>query len=195
MPAEVAAPGRCHLAFGIPLDLAGFRRDLESPEKDFVRSCCPLWPRYRSHVIAPATRLIDDSIGRGVNVVRDATAADLAELFRQPSDAVIVVSHWLDDQIELADGMYRIEDIVACVPETFDGVIDLCVCNPEPLAIALRERRLSCITRYAQIPAIPYILFGYYRALLHRLARQDCSYLTASVEVIRLLMTPSKEKR
>ncbi len=192
-PERIPSLDRCRLLFGVPLDLQGFRRDLENPGKDFVRNCGPVWPQYRWSVVDPAAKLIAAARAAGAAVVVDATLADLAVAFRGPTDLLILVAHWLPGRIELADAIHDIADIIAAVPEGFDGAVDLCVCQSEDLAIGLRHHRPNSVVRFADVDAVPRLWFGYLRALLARLQARDATYMQAATEVLLLFMNDRRK--
>ena len=95
---------RCRVMFAVPLDTNGFGADLESDARDFVRSCCPEWPRYRREVIDPAMKVIGAAREFGAGVLTDATLDDWSAMLRQPLDLVVLVAHWLDNTINFATG-------------------------------------------------------------------------------------------
>jgi hypothetical protein len=193
---RIVAIERCRVMFAVPLDAAAFRADLESEDRDFVRSCCPEWPLYRREVIEPAMKVIGDARRFGAGVSTAATIDDWGAMFGEPLDVVVLVAHWLGDTVEFRDGMHSVGAVIGRIPAAFDGAIDLCVCHPEALAIALRDLFPRSVTHYASAAADPRVFFPYLRALLWRLSRGDCSYLTASSEVVTaFLQGPGKRDR
>jgi hypothetical protein len=187
---------RCRVMFAVPLDAVSFRADLESGERDFVRSCCPEWPLYRREVIGPAMKVIEAARQFGAGVITGAAIDDWGAMFRQPLDVVVLVAHWVDETIEFRDGMHPLRAVVERIAAGFDGAIDLCVCRPESLAIAIRDLFPDSLTHYPNVPANPRVFFPYIRALLWRLSRGDCSYLTASSEVVTaFLQSPGDRRR
>jgi hypothetical protein len=193
---RIVAIERCRVMLAVPLDAASFRADLESADKDFVRSCCPEWPLYRREVIDPAMKVVEEARRLGADVITSATLDDWGAMFGEPLDVVVLVAHWLNDKVEFRDGMHSVRAVVDRIPAGFDGAIDLCVCHPEALAVALRDLFPDSLTHYPSVPADPRVFFPYIRALLWRLSRGDCSYLTASSEVVTaFLQAPGRNRR
>jgi hypothetical protein len=137
-------PDECVIVFGIPTSKASFVRHLaERNRHDFVPNVCPAWPAYERMVehfdlVVPRIRLFE------VDLRQDARLSHFAEAFVNRR-VVILSSHWINDQVEFDDGLYGIDAVASAVPETFDGVIDLCVCHPDALVMRLRRDRPGCL--------------------------------------------------
>jgi hypothetical protein len=182
-------PRDCTILLGVPTDLAGFRHDLDAENKDLVRNRCPVWPRYRQEVVVPADRLI--AIGReyGATLRRDAALSDIGPACRGDSSVVIFVGHWTTQCVEFFDGLHPFRDIVDEVPTEFEGFLDLLVCAPDALAIALRDLRPRAIIRFAMKTAvIPAIWFGFFEVLFASLAEHRCPYMAAFSEITELFL-------
>ena len=181
---RIADIRRCCVIFGVPLDNAGYRKDLEREDVDFVRFSGMTWPTYRQEVAEPAMRIIAEANQFGARVITDATLDDWEAMFHEPLDVVVLVTHWFGESIELRDGMHDVQAVIQRISPGFNGALDLCVCHPEPLAIAIRDFFPDALAHYPSVPANPRVFFPYIRALLWRLSQGDCSYLTASTEVV-----------
>jgi len=191
---RVVRPRDCAILFGIPTTYDAFRHDLGAANKDLVPNGCPVWPRYRDEVIAPADGLIAAAEARGVLVRRDVRLGDIAAAHDGQRTVVILVSHWTRDRIELADGLHPFHDVVERVPQDFTGFVDLCICISEPMAVSLRALRPRCIIRSAlQTYIIPRIWFGAFEALLASLDEHPRPYMDAYNEIIGLFLDGGKD--
>ena len=197
MPADAylrtVSIGRCRVVVGIPLDLAAFRADLERPDADFVH-CHPIWALYRREVIEPAAHVLETARRVGAGVITGATLDDFEAMFTEPLDVIFLITHWCGETIEFRDGLHPVQSVIERIPPRFDGAIDLCVCHPESLAIAIRDRFPEVVTHYPRIPAKPRAFFPYVRAMLWRLSHGDCSYLTASSEIVGAFLAPARRR-
>lgn len=186
-------PRDCAILFGIPTTYSSFRRDLGATNKDLVPNGCPVWPRYRDEVVAPADRLITAAEARGVLVQRDVGIRDIAAMYDGRRTVVILVSHWTHDRVELADGLHPFREVVEQVSEEFTGFVDLCICVTEPMAVLLRAMRPHCIIRSAlQTYIIPRIWFGAFEALFASLDEHPRPYMDAYNEIIGLFLDEGK---
>jgi len=201
MPAEapyqrIVSMSRVRVMFAIPLEEKEFARDLGRSDVDFVRNCClGEWLPYKREVIQPARRMIKEARRFGARVITDASLGDWGAMFGEPLDVVILITHWLGDTIEFRDGMHSVSDVVGRMPAGFNGAIDLCVCHPEPLAVAIRDDFPEAVAHFPAIPANPRTFFPYIRALLWRLSAEDCAYLTAAREIIDAYVTAEPADR
>jgi hypothetical protein len=187
---RITRPENCVLGFGIPTTPEAF---LEShrygPAGCFAQSFST--PNgnadvnaYQMEVIVPCQRLGTEIRRLGALVVPDLTLAGYNRLFHDPkTHAAIVFSHWGGDYIELQDGPASAGAIIAAIPQSFAGVVDLCVCHPEALISPLRASRPQCLIRYVSVKATPIIWLHFFRDLFHYLRRRPTSYLDASIEL------------
>ena len=141
-------PDQCAMLFGVPIEEREFRPALADPARDFVRNCCPIWPLFRREVAVPGASLIAHARSLGVTIHTGATPETIAEACGVAA-VVVIVSHWVASRVEFRDGMHPIDAVVDAVPDAFDGFVDLLICVPRPLALALRARRPNCLIRYA----------------------------------------------
>jgi len=185
------SPEECVILFGIPTDYAGFRRDLSSSNKDLIPNSGLVWPQYRSEVVAPVERLIAAAEKLNVRVQRDVELQDITNACDGRHLVVILVSHWTDDCVELADGLHPFKDVVVSVPDDFEGFVDLIICVPDSLGIALRDLKPNCIIRFARgTYIIPSLWFGILQAVITNLGEAPRPYMDAFNDLIARFSQP-----
>lgn len=81
--------------------------------------------------------------------------------------------------VEFADGLAPIERVVSSVPETFDGVLDLTVCNSTVLAEEVRRRCRRGLIVANAFPATLDIRMEFYNAAMDLVQRRQVSYQDA----------------
>jgi hypothetical protein len=139
--------------------------------------------------VAPAERLIARALEYQVVVRRDATLSDIRHACNGGSSVVIFVGHWTAECVELFDGLHPFREIVEEVPMEFEGFLDLLVCAPDALAIALRDLRPRAIVRFAmKKDVLPVYWFGLFEALFASLAERPRPYMAAFSEIVDLFL-------
>ena len=134
-------------------------------------------------------RVLLGPLGARVVVIERATLVAVSAACNARTPVVIVVSHWAGGTVELYDQMHPMDTIVQAIPDDYDGFVDLLICIPRPLALALRDSKPDCLIRYAEAKVRPRLWFPYFEALFHRLSAGDVSYLDSSREVLLAFMT------
>lgn len=184
--ATVVNPRDCAIAFGIPTCQMGFEGRLKYGTCDYLLRFSG-WSEYEVRFVRFLTELEPGLLEIGVTVVRDVTASSFAELFERHR-VVVLFSHWNDEDpdfplgaVELNEGPVAIDTIVNAVPQDFDGFLDLCVCHPKHLAVALGEARPRCRVKRLDNIAQPDFWLYFYGTLFHRLYESPTSYSKALV--------------
>jgi hypothetical protein len=132
----------------------------------------------------------------GVEVRTEVTLEQFGHLFGiEQFDVIILFAHWHSKAVEFHSGLVDIPSIVENVPINFDGIIDLCVCHPEALAIALRVSRPNCLVKYVNEKADPAFWLYFYLALFTHMNQHDLGYLTALADVIREFLRKKGKRR
>ena len=141
-------PSDCALLVAVPLQRSEFLADLAAGT-DFLaqfvaaqrsRDIDILWATYDASA-GVAAASAERARRHGVTVVQRAGLADFARALNA-FQVVTLVAHWRAGglAIEFADGLAPIERVVAAVPQDFDGVLDLTICNAGLLAQEIRRR-------------------------------------------------------
>jgi len=196
----VIRPEQCVIAFGIPLTETGFRADLARDDKDFAKQF-QYWGRYHSEIASTVERLEPVLRGLGVQVVRDVPLNEFGQLFRKPEFRVVTLfSHWQkadgvqEASVEFADGLKKVSSIVDEVPDSFSGVIDLCVCHPDELAAALRKRCPQGLVKDTSVQATPSFWLHFYHALFTFLRSTGATYFDAVTRVIEEFVKVARQR-
>ena len=176
---KIIKPENCVMAFGIPITKEDFLKDLKNPYKDFARRFKGGWTQYYHQIVSNSDTILPEIRKYGAEI--QTIASDrFRNIFKENKyDIIILFSHWQKDTIELYDKAVGITEIVQLIPYEFNGIIDLCVCHPEKLTIALRKERPNCLIRYAQNKATPFIWLYFYLFLFKQLQAKDVNYLEA----------------
>lgn len=183
---QVVKPSDCIMAFGIPTSRRAFNEALANPtNRDFVVNCCPVWEKYDYEIVSEVEFVEPAIKALGARVVHDLTLEGFGELFRRRPGAIILFCHWQNEAIEFADGLKTVPDVIDKVPIDFSGLLDLCVCHPESLAVSLHNSRPNCLTRFTNKAATPAYWLYFYWALFKVLKDSDTTYLDALEATVR----------
>ncbi len=165
----------------VPTSREAFDRDRWNPEKEFVPRLCPVWAQYDVTVLRTYTRERRRWKRLGAAVVEDATFAVFRErLKRRDRFVAVLFAHWSEDAVEFADRIVPVSEIISAVPTAFSGVLDLCVCHPEELALGLRDSHPNILVKYLpRQKATPALWMSYYSIFLELLVREPRPYLAA----------------
>ena len=83
--------------------------------------------------------------------------------FQSLPAVVTIVGHWdHSDQVELHDGLHPWQAIARICPDDFSGIIDLCVCHPEPLVRHLKSTQCGLVRHKVGGPSNPVVWLGLY---------------------------------
>ena len=195
---ERVRPSDCALAFGIPTCEWSFYGALKRDTSHYASkySSYPEYSEYRRQsgvwlleAITPAL------VSAGVNVVTDLTLNDLENLFLRHR-VIILFSHWIppvdgfpQGAVELSDGPAGVEDVIASIPEQFDGYLDLGMCFPESLVEALLAERERCHVKFLRHDADPTILLYFYGELFLLLSKHSMPYADALIRTRKHLLS------
>jgi len=195
---KIIKPYNCVLAFGIPTSEQEFYQDILQPNKEFVKYCCSGWPKYYYEVVSLIEHITPKLQALGVNIVNKLTLNEFARLFQENRFSVIIlVAHWKkedingDEFIEFYDGLANVYDVANQIPQDFSGILDLSVCNPEKLALILRNRKV--LTRYIPKRTIPYIWLSFYTVLFDLLYSHNLAYFDAFEIIANEILDQNKK--
>lgn len=180
---RIVKPSNCAFVFGIPTSQEGFRMAEQSNNADFAKGFAGGWAQYYLQFVRDLESVEPLLRKWGVVVIHNATFGDFAKVFSGRFDVVILFSHWDDDAIEFRDGPAGTQALLAAIPLTFAGIVDLCVCHPMSLVRELRDHRPNCIVKYLPTEAAPHYWLYFYRTLFNQLQNQNLSYLAAIEQV------------
>jgi hypothetical protein len=141
--AKLVEPRDCVIAFGIPVSLAEYRRDIEAGARhDFAKRVSTRWRYYQWAVVRHSDKLLPIMRENGARVVTNLTLAGFGACLADRTCSVfILVSHWTTHGVEFADGLATVDDVLASIPDEFDGILDLCVCHPDALVSRIRAAK------------------------------------------------------
>ena len=126
----------CKVLVGIPSTTAELDDYVFNPRgRDFLRSQGLSIQKYRQQILEPFAELAQTWQKMGVKIYPGATLDTFATALDDgPTEALILISHWLDEPepaIELFTGMEPIAAVVATFPPDLTAVIDLCICTSD----------------------------------------------------------------
>jgi hypothetical protein len=190
---KIVKPEDCVLCFGIPTTGDEFLRKLECSDSGFASLFSKKYGHgpqglngYRREFLEDLEEIEPVLVNLDLQVVHETQLQDLRRLLCESNyDVVIVFSHWEKNAIELADGFAQTTVLLDQIPQSFSGIIDLCVCNPEPLTTELRLSHPNVLIRYSKGKAKPYFWLYFYRVLFEHLKQQNVTYLKAVEDVVR----------
>lgn len=178
---RVVKPRDCVIAFGIPTTREAFSRALLTPQgRDFVPNCCPDWQDYYFQIGSYVDRIVPSVEALGATVVRDLPLKGFGELLRGGRHSVVILfSHWCGEAVEFADGLAPVASVVREAPDSFRGILDLCVCHPDSLAAQLGDKWPHSVVRFTGVEATPAVWLYIYLFVMRTLSREETTYLDA----------------
>ena len=180
---QVIKPSNCVFAFGIPTTKDDFYHDYwnSSNGKDFISGSQITWNKYNYEIVSFIEDFEKTVKAIGLNIKHQLTLQEFGSLFLLTDIyAIVLFSHWKDDQVEFFDGLKSIDSILEVIPNNYYGVIDLSVCHPVNLALAIRkEKGIDNIIRYSLKASTPAYWLSFYKGFFRLLYEEDLNYLTA----------------
>lgn len=79
--------------------------------------------------------------------------------------------------IELADGMHTVPEFIEAIPRSFDGVLDMTVCNSVIVGAAVKRARPDCLVAVNRYPAEMHVRMTFYALAVESLARRNAPYI------------------
>lgn len=176
----VVFPHNCVVAVGLPSSQASFDHSAEASADAYASQFIGGWAQYRVQWMQPLEHFSRVFRSLGVVFLPDVTLESLAESFADPAvSAIVLVSHWGDSAIELANGFVSVDQVVEIVPIDFKGVFDLCVCHPNGLATELGRHRPNCLVRFTPKSVRPLWWLAYFEGFFQMLSTGKLNYLQA----------------
>lgn len=180
-------PSDCAMAVAVPTSRDSYLEHIAAPRhRDFVPRICPVWAKYQRELVEPFAEVLPRIQGAGVKVVVRATLKDWAALLSDGFAVVVLIAHYNSWAVEFYEGMVDIDQVVAAVPQGYEGVLDLCVCHSERLVTSLKLGR-NCLVRFSSASATPSVWAYFYSVLFEVMTAQRCDYLSAVEKATRLL--------
>lgn len=142
-----------------------------------------IWSKYYHQFIRELEFIKPKLIDTGLKIKHNLTLVDFHQMFNTYC-VVVLFSHWKDDTVEFYDGLKNISEIVEGIPSDFHGILDLCVCHPDGLALLIRKKKPNCLVRYIPKKATPLFWLNFYLVLFTYLKSIDLPYLKALEDVI-----------
>ena len=184
-------PNDCALLVAVPLQRSEFLADLAAGT-DFLahfvaaqqsRDIDILWATYDASA-GVAAASVERARRRGVKVLRRAALADFTRCLNE-FQVVTLVAHWRVGglAVEFADGLAPVDRVVAAVPQTFDGVLDLTICNARVLAQEIRRRCPRGQIIDTPFPATLDLGLEFYNATMDLVQRRQMRYQDAILGV------------
>ncbi|MBF0338860.1 MAG: hypothetical protein HQL05_13650 [Nitrospirae bacterium] len=191
MTRRIVKPNNCALAFAIPLDEKSFEQNRKVPDREYIRmKFKDDWNGYYIKVARIYENFKTNFQQLGVNVFYNVTFDCFKGLLeREEFDVIIPFAHFNNKESELHkpgmeffDGFATIPEIVDAVPYDFTGILDLDVCNSEPLVVKLKEKNLKYLIKSGYGEATPVVWMGFYLMLFRYLYDNNATYIEALEE-------------
>ncbi|HXC08752.1 MAG TPA: hypothetical protein VNV61_07475 [Steroidobacteraceae bacterium] len=181
-------PGEITFAFCTPTTLDGYRAHmLDARLHHYARMVSPKEADFADVVIRPYEQFIEAIGGLGAKIALSVNLAAFGALLAEPQcRCLILIAHWHEEQVEFFDGLTDFCNVVAAVPQRFEGILDLSICNAKPLALALRKAHpeLGPI-KFSTGPVNYAFWLIFYERLLRRIAGAPMDYWDAHEAVMR----------
>jgi hypothetical protein len=79
--------------------------------------------------------------------------------------------------IELSDGMHTVADFIGAIPPSFEGVLDMTICNSVIVGAAVKRARPDCLVAVNRYPAEMHVRMTFYGLAIESLARRPARYI------------------
>jgi hypothetical protein len=161
----------------------------------FAEAFAGRWTLYKTVVLAELERAIQEWVTTGVRCIRNASVLDWRR-YLQTQGAVFLFSHSVRGAaIELTCGAVANADLAADVPQTFDGVLDLCACRGKALAMEIRKRVKGGLIRFSDRRLSVDTWATYFTVLFRLLGTGEHGYLAASEKATSLMLGGARWRR
>jgi hypothetical protein len=185
---------KCLLCMTLPLTQEKFFDELhESNPKDFAKTYkreVPVlsdqfcWERHEK-LINYFDRVQHEVKDSGINVITDFSLSHMKCINNY--DVVTIIGHWLEEsqKIELADGVYSIDDFINAIPMGTECMLDLTVCHSSILLkkIKNRFRKKIIVFGFSKRIITQYWLLIYLTVIREMNRNKSLNYLGASASV------------
>ncbi len=144
---EICKISECCILFGIPMsesELSDAMRRV--PQSDFLRGREER--DYRIDTIPHARFALDNIQKTKIEVIRSVKYTQVINCYKNYK-YIILFNHWIEknDCVEFFDGEIPYSTIANDIPDGFQGIIDLCICNPQKLSDMIQSRGLNTLCR------------------------------------------------
>lgn len=181
-------------AFCIPVTRSDYEcASINHEGGDFIRSCTTSYAKYKFEIIDNLRE--QRNVSLGVKVVDRVTLTKFKSLFDEKRPLIILVAHSKDgESIEFFDQVVDKEEMLRCIPLSFNGVIDLCVCSPIGVAEYIDLRRPNCFVRYTQAKSSIMMWMNFYNVFFDFIAVANLNYYKAFEKIaLEILKQKSHE--
>lgn len=79
--------------------------------------------------------------------------------------------------IEFSDGLHNIAQFVETIPDNFDGLLDLTVCNSVIVGEVIKFNRPKCLVAVNRYPTQPHVRLAFYKLAIEMLSRRPALYI------------------
>ena len=181
---DITLPENCAIVVGIPTSARSFSQAKLQTDRTFGAQFLGGWEQYQSQWIRHFVPFKETVQAWGVAVSEEVDLLHFGATFQRPGiHVVILFSHWSDDEVEFSDGFAKVEAIIAQIPRSFCGIVDLCVCHPRLLANELVVHRPNCLVRYSPRKSKPTYWLFYFMAVFAVLRNGRSNYPEAMRDV------------
>jgi hypothetical protein len=129
-------------------------------------------------------------------VAHDVSLKDFGKLLYEGQHSVVILfSHWRGEAVEFADGLAQAPAVICEVPNSFRGILDLCVCHPDSLAIQLGEKWPDSVVKFTGVETTPALWLYIYLFVMKILNEENTTYLDALERVINVFLAKGRTRQ
>jgi len=192
-------PRQCALLVCIPTQGTTFRQHL-ARDRGYIkgiaasagwtaRSADAAWSLYKSRIADPVSTAAKRAHALGAKVVTNALITDLGKSCRTHR-VVTLFAHCeaaasSDSLVEFADDLIPLERVVAELPNSFAGVLDLALCNSWRLGESIKTQLPRCLVVMHARRVQPAFRAAFYRGVIEELALRPRRYTDVVVELAK----------
>lgn len=189
-------PSDCCFMCCLPLTEEQFKLDKENLFKHFVREHLPknkpseykqgtLWNVYKEEVVNPYHKLKKQFCQFGFSFMELVTFDDFINSI-ELHHVNILFSHCKTGEkeaIEFYDKLVYQNEFIDSIPFNYNKVIDLSVCKPEHIALALKDQRRTAIVKSSNKPISFMYWLYFYGITFEIIYKQKVEYYSNALEL------------
>jgi hypothetical protein len=181
----VDKPEDCTLLIGIPISLQDYDQYKSGElQSDFLTRCCTTRVKFYNEVCEPVANSLGKITKYGCKICPKVSEYDIKNAFEKR--VVIIFSHWDNKTLEVNGQMVPDASICNLIPKNFNGIIDVCACQPEDhFTVALKNQAPAATVKCTLTKITPAFWIEIIQLTLYLLRRYNIDYREASTLVLK----------
>lgn len=181
-------PLDCTLIVGIPVLMEDFDRfKVGRINSDFLASSCTSRLKFFNEISLPVVSTLRKIKKYNCEILIRPRNQDVLSAFKKK--VVIIFSHYNGELLELNGTLLSDKDFCRLVPPDYDGIIDLCACQPNAhLVVSLKQHVPRARIKHTIACITPAIWIEVIRLTIKHIAEYRLNYLEATNLVLQQIL-------